>query len=142
MIIVSACLLGINCRWDGQNSLEKKLLKYLPDLIPVCPEQLGGLPTPRAQAQIAGGDGFDVLGGKALVQNAFNDVTKEFLIGAQSVLRIAEIYKIRKAILKEGSPSCGAKRIHCNNSIIHGMGVSAAFLLQNGLIVVSAEDLE
>ena len=142
MIIVSACLLGINCRWNGQNSLEKKLFKYLPDLIPVCPEQLGGLTTPREPAQIQGGNGFDVLGGKALVKNTFQDVTKEFLTGAQSVLRIAEIYKIRKAILKEGSPSCGINRIHNNNSIIHGMGVTAAILLQNGLIVVSAEDLE
>jgi len=142
MIIVSACLLGINCRWDGQNSLEKKLFKYLPDLIPVCPEQLGGLPTPRAQAQIAGGNGFDVLDGKTIVKNTLKDVTKEFLTGAQSVLRIAEIYKIRKAILKEGSPSCGVHRIHYNKSIINGMGVTAAILLQKGLIVVSTEDLK
>lgn len=142
MIIVSACLLGINCRWDGQSSLEERLLAYLPDLLPVCPEQLGGLTTPRDPAQIYGGNGFDVLAGKALVKNANKDVTKEFLTGAQSVLGIAKLYNIKKAILKEGSPSCGVHQIHCNKSIIPGIGVTAAILRQEGLIVISAEDLD
>jgi uncharacterized protein YbbK (DUF523 family) len=143
MIIVSACLLGVNCRWNGQNSLEKKLWAYLPDLLPVCPEQLGGLSTPRDPVQIIGGNGFDVLAGKAGVKNAFKkDVTKEFITGAQSVLRIAGLYNVKKAILKEGSPSCGVHQIYRDKSIIAGMGVTAAILRQEGLIVISEEDLE
>ena len=142
MIIVSACLLGINCRWNGQSSLEKKLLAYLPDLLPICPEQLGGLATPRNPAQITGGNGFDVLAGKAGVKAAFEDVTKEFINGAQIVLRIAGLYNIKKAILKEGSPSCGVHQIYRDKSIIAGMGVTAAILRQEGLIVMSAEDLD
>jgi uncharacterized protein YbbK (DUF523 family) len=142
MIIVSACLLGINCRWNGQSSLEKKLFAYLPDLLPVCPEQLGGLATPRDPAQITGGNGFDVLAGKAGVKAAFEDVTKEFINGAQIVLRIAGLYNIKKAILKEGSPSCGVHQIYRDKSIIAGMGVTAAILRQEGLIVMSVEDLD
>src|SRR5512137_1250301 len=105
MIIVSACLLGVNCRYDRGNCAERydfTALTLKGILIPVCPEQLGGLPTPRLPCHIIGGDGDAVIAGKAHVINRSGaDVTAAFVRGAQEVLHIARILGIRKAILKE-----------------------------------------
>lgn len=100
MKIVSACLLGIKCRYDGKSNLNKKVLKLAKKevLIPVCPEQLGGLPTPRV--------GSRILGTKVLNRQK-KDVTKNFVQGAKEVLRIAKAFDIKEAVLKKGSPSCG-----------------------------------
>ena len=84
-IMISACLLGVNCRYDGDNSACYDLLNFLDHVIfiPFCPEQLGGLPTPRPPANIKGGNGYDVLSGKAtLINAAGEDVTKAFRQGA------------------------------------------------------------
>ncbi len=111
MIIVSACLCGINCKYDGGNNLDARVLKLLKEgkAIPVCPEQLGGLETPRDPHEIVNGNGLDVLGGKARVhwirQN--NDVTSKFIKGAYETLKIAEAVGANIAILKARSPSCG-----------------------------------
>jgi uncharacterized protein YbbK (DUF523 family) len=143
MIIASACLLGLKCRWDGQSSPEEKLLLYLPNIIPVCPEQMGGLTTPREAAQIIDGNGVDVLIGKAKVINARNkDVTREFIRGAWEVLKIVRLYKISSIILKERSPSCGVHHIYHGKTLVAGMGVTCALLSREGYEVLSAEELD
>ena len=101
MIIISACLLGIKCRYDGKRL--KRRLKLVGQKIPVCPEQLGGLPTPRAKVIIN-------KKGKAVSEKG-EDLTKNFLIGAREVLKIARLFGITRAYLKSNSPSCGANGI-------------------------------
>jgi len=135
-VIVSACLLGINCRYDGANSVDESLIEQLKDshVVPVCPEQLGGLPTPRAAAEICGGDGFDVLSGLARVVNIEEeDVSEQFIKGAKEVLEIAGLAGAKKAYLKEKSPSCGVSLIKCGNLEKNGSGVLAAFLSKEGI---------
>ncbi len=123
--LISACLLGIECRYDGK-SKPTPLLQQLYDkyqLIPICPEQLGGLPTPRPPAEIIGGDGLDVLLGRAVVKNNRGiDVTKEFLKGAFMSLKLANIFHPKKCLLKAKSPSCG---------IYKKLGVTAALFIKS-----------
>ncbi len=108
--LVSACLLGIMCRYDGRKLRKPRL--FDPDFIPVCPEQLGGLPTPRFRSMIQGGTGEDVLKGKARVlDEERQDVTEYFLRGAAEVRRIVKMYRIKKAYLKKWSPSCGEEGV-------------------------------
>ena len=137
-VIVSACLLGINCRYDGGNSLDESLIKQLKDshVVPVCPEQLGGLPTPRAAAEMSGGDGFDVLSGLAKVVNIEDeDVAAQFIKGANEVLKMARLVGAKKAYLKEKSPSCGVNLIKCEGLEKSGSGVLAALFLIEGIDV-------
>lgn len=152
MKLCSACLLGIKCRYDGKSNRNKKIIELSKKevLIPVCPEQLGGLPTPRIGSGILGGDGNDVFLRKAKVLNRKKrDVTKNFVQGAKEVLRIAKRYNIKEAILKQGSPSCGhdlsfqwkkvgSRWINCKRK---GNGVTTALLKKNGIKVISEEDL-
>jgi len=145
MILVSACLLGVNCRYDGGNCAERYDLTALSRkelLIPVCPEQLGGMPTPRIPCHIVEGDGDAVIAGKAhVIDQSGMDVTEAFLRGAHEVLKIARYLGIQKALLKELSPSCGATGIKRNNHIVPGRGVTAAVLAMNGIIVVSSDQI-
>jgi len=109
--------------------------------IPLCPEQLGGLPTPRPPAQIVGGDGCDVLAGRAWVRTGDGqDVTNAFIKGAREVLKVALLVRAERAILKDKSPSCGPERIYQRDGLVPGMGVTAALLAQNG-IPVESEDV-
>jgi uncharacterized protein YbbK (DUF523 family) len=138
-VLVSACLVGIDCRFDGSRRLQKRILEKLKGsvIIPVCPEQLGGLPTPRRPAEIIGGDGFDVLQGKAKVLDASGcDITRKFLKGAKAVLRISCLNGVRKAYFKEKSPSCGRRRIVLRGKVRSGPGVTAALLMKEGVDVV------
>ena len=142
MIIVSACLLGFNCRYDGGNHPEEALfapaLKKF--LVPVCPEQLGGLSTPRAPSEIQGGDGLDVIEGKARVVSASGrDVTDCFLRGAQEIARFMKLMEISIAIMKEKSPSCGVFHIKSGGAILRGAGVTSALLTKNGIRVISSD---
>ena len=144
MKIVSACLVGINCRFDGKSKLDSHLLNVFKggELLPVCPEQLGGLPTPRVPAKIVDGDGYDVLDGKTKVINEKNeDVTKNFVRGATEVLRIAKLLNIEEAILESKSPSCGSKKTYDEASriSIKRDGVLTALLKRNGIYVISYE---
>jgi uncharacterized protein YbbK (DUF523 family) len=135
-VIVSACLLGIRSRYDGTDSYNEEAAASLKGsiVIPVCPEQLCGLPTPRPEAMITTGDGTTVLQGKALVKDsAGEDVTKRFMKGAEEVLRIARLTGARRAVLKEKSPSCGVKSISRENKTVSGMGVTAALLRSVGI---------
>lgn len=147
MILVSACLLGFNTKYDGTSNANPLLKKYSSwgKFIPICPEQLGGLPTPRVPAEIVGGSGEDVIFGPARVKNAHGeDWTSEFIQGAQEALKAARLFSVKAAILKERSPSCG---VHCiydgtfNRRLISGPGVTAALLYHHQLPLYSEEDL-
>lgn len=143
-IIVSACLTGIRCRYDGGHRLDEKVLSLSmeDELVPLCPEQMGGLSTPRQPSEIIGGDGDDVLDGRAkVVDTEFRDVTGQFLKGADEFLRIAKRSKIKKAIMKEKSPSCGVHTIYRNGILVSGKGVLTALLLRDGIVVMSNEEI-
>jgi len=150
MKLVSACLLGINCKWNGKSRFNKKIiaLSKKEALIPVCPEQLGGLTTPRKPAGIYGGFGEDVLDGRAGVKAARDgeDFTKYFVRGAEETLRIAKLFGVKEVILKQGSPSCGCGRTwqldkKLRNHHVEGNGVTAALLKRHGIYVKTQEDL-
>jgi len=143
MILVSACLLGINCKYNGENNLNENILNLGNQIVPVCPEQLGGLSTPRCPCEIVGGDGHDVLCGKARVLTDKGvDVTEAFISGAKMTQQIAEITKSKTAVLKANSPSCGSNSIY-DGTFSHkkcpGDGVTAALLKQNGIKVITEE---
>ncbi len=146
MILVSACLLGLDCRYDGGNTAHKGLLDFLKDkeFVMVCPEQLGGLQTPRNPCEILGEDGEAVLeGGARVIDNKCIDVTTQFVKGAEETLKIAKIYNASMAILKERSPSCGSTKIYdgkFHGKLKVGKGVTATLLEQNGVEVFSEEN--
>ena len=142
-ILISACLLGVNCRYDGGNSRDENAisLHQSDELIPVCPEETGGLPTPRPAVEIVGGDGNDVLDGKARVLTADGvDKTEEFLKGAQFALELAQSQSATSVILKSKSPSCGCGEIYdgsFSRTLISGDGVTTALLKRHGIEVIS-----
>ncbi len=141
MKIVSACLVGVNCRFDGKNKSSEELIEGFKrgELIPVCPEQLGGLPTPRAPSKIVDGDGYAVLDGKTrVITQRSEDVTENFVRGAREVLKIAEILNVKEAIVERRSPSCGCERLYYETSgeLIRGDGVLTALLKRNGIRVI------
>lgn len=143
MIIVSACLAGVRCRYDGRACPDEEVLALVAGgrALPVCPEQLGGLPTPRRPAEISGGDGAGVLSGEArVVANDGRDVTGMFVLGAEETLRLARLVSARRAIFKSRSPSCGTGAIYdgtFSGRIRPGDGVSAAILKKAGIAVES-----
>lgn len=145
---MSACLLGVNCKYNGMNNLNSDVIKLLSEerLIPVCPEQLGGCPTPRPPVEIICGDGRDVLDGKGrVISKNGEDVTQNFIRGANEVLKLAKTLGIKKAILKERSPSCGICSIFdgtFSGKTRSGSGVTAQLLKSNGITVISEEDLK
>jgi len=140
MVIVSACLLGVECRYDGRSKPNSDLIARLAGegIVPVCPEQWGGLPTPRSPAQIVGGSGEDVLDGKAKVINRDGvDVTANYVRGAEQVLKLAQKLGITEAYLKSKSPACGFGHIRKGEELVEGNGVCAALLARNGIAVTS-----
>ena len=148
MIIVSACLCGINCRYDGDNNLNERVLKLLKEgkALPVCPEQLGGLATPREPCEILNENGLDVIDGKiTIVGLNNNDITSKFLKGAYETLKIAQNIGATCAILKARSPSCGVSKIYdgtFSSTLRQGNGVTTQLLLSNGIKVFTEEDLD
>ena len=144
MILISACLIGLNCRYDGKSSNEEFLIEKVRngDALPVCPEQLGGLPTPRVPAEIVGGTGEDVLSGTAKVCTSDGrDVTSAFLRGARETIYLAKLVNAQYFIFKQKSPSCGCGQIHdgtFTGTLKCGNGVTTALLLREGLIHLSA----
>lgn len=147
MILVSACLLGINCKYSGDSNNSEKLIEYLKDkeFIIVCPEQLGGLSTPRDPSEIVGEGGESVLVGDGKVlSNNDKDVSDSFVRGAEETLKIAKLYNCRQAILKEGSPSCGSNLIYDGSFSgvkVNGQGVTTSLLRQHGISVISEKDI-
>ena len=141
MFLVSACLAGLNTRYNGTACRNKHVLELVAHgkAFPVCPEQLGGLPTPREPIELVGGGGESLLKGKAkaIGIKSGKNYTRNFLKGAREVLKIAKMLKIKNAILNDGSPSCGCSYIKVGNKRIKGKGVTAAALLKTGVNVVS-----
>ena len=137
MRLCSACLLGVKCRYDGQAATDEKVLALgrKEALVPVCPEQLGGLPTPRRPQEIRG---------KKVITDLEDDVTNQFNKGAEEALHIAQLYGITEAVFKQNSPSCGCGKIHdgtFSDRIIKGDGITTALLKKNGINVITEEDL-
>lgn len=146
MIIISACLAGESCRYTGDGFDFPALRKLVENgkALAVCPEVLGGLPTPREPNEILGGGGYDVLEGRARVfTSTGSDKTEEFICGARSVLQTALDKGVKAAILKERSPSCGSSMIYdgsFSGKKIPGCGCTAALLIKNGIRVFSEEN--
>ncbi len=146
MIVASACLLGVGCRYDGGSCPDQRLLHLFSQakVIPVCPEQMGGLSTPRVPCEVRGGDGNGVLDGKAtVVDRDGRDRSVEFLKGAEEAARICRLCKADIVVLKEGSPSCGVMRIadgSFSGGSRSGAGVTAARLVKEGFRVVSEHE--
>jgi len=147
VLIISACLAGEICRYSGDgfdNYPELRRLVESGRALPVCPEVLGGAPVPRDPCEIKGGDGFDVLDGRARVYtNHGEDKTDVFLAGAGSVLAAARRCGAKAAVLKERSPSCGSGLIYdgsFSGKKVPGCGCTAAMLIRAGLEVCSEEN--
>jgi len=148
MKLISACLLGVKCTWNGDDKYKNQRaieLSKVETLIPVCPEQLGGLSTPRAPQEIQGGVGEDVLNGKCKVMNKDGrDVTRQFIRGAEETLKITKQLKAGEFIAKSGSPSCGCSQIYdgsFSGRLIDGDGVTTALLKRSGVKIIPEEDL-
>jgi len=146
-LLVSACLLGRPTKYNGGDNFCPWVgaLQERAVLVPVCPEQLGGLPTPRPPAEITGGDGYDVLAGRAqVVTVAGVVVTDAYLRGAVEAGRLAAAMGATAALLKARSPSCGNRQIYdgsFSGQLRNGPGVTAAQLLAGGLPVFHEEEL-
>jgi uncharacterized protein YbbK (DUF523 family) len=149
-ILVSACLLGSPVRYDGESKpLQHALLDELAAagrVVSFCPEVEGGLPVPRAAAEIRRGDGAEVIAGRARVETANGaDVTGYFLSGAKQALDLCREHDITLAVLTESSPSCGSGRIYdgsFSRTAIPGAGVTAALLRQHGIRVFSQHQID
>lgn len=140
-ILISACLLGVSCRYDGRSvplaDTVISELKHRYHLIPVCPEIMGGLPTPRAPAEI-------LRGQERVVRKDGVDVTEAYRRGAEETLRLALLFDCKLAVLKERSPSCGKDRIHdgsFSGAMTDGDGITAALLRQNGIEVIGESEI-
>lgn len=141
MMLISACLVGINCKYNGGNNYNKKALELVKKgiAIPICPEQLGGLTTPRNPSEIKTIDNE-----VRVIDNKNNDVTKEFKRGANEVLKLAKILNVDKVILKSKSPSCGIGKIYdgtFSNKLIDGNGILVKLLMDNNIEVIDIEDI-
>jgi uncharacterized protein YbbK (DUF523 family) len=145
-ILVSGCLLGLPCRYDGTSKLNRKVIAWLQEqeltAISICPEQLAGLPTPRPATRFTCGDGHAVLDNRGQVCNDQQQPVNElFIKGAMETLKVAHGHNCHQALLKERSPSCGVHQIYLEQDIVSGRGITAALLERNGLQLLSEEDL-
>ncbi|MBD1549988.1 DUF523 domain-containing protein [Pseudomonas typographi] len=148
-VLVSRCLLGHKVRYDGGASGPHGLLAQWQAegrVVPVCPEVAGGLPTPRAPAEIPGGQGSEVLAGQArVIARDGADVTVPFVAGARLALELVRRYAIRIAVLKASSPSCGNEHTYdgtFSGTRVAGEGVAAALLRREGVLVFNEHQLE
>lgn len=137
-LLVSACLMGENCKYNGGNNKKEAVCSFAEkaEVRCICPEVLGGLPTPRVPAEIRG---------EQVVNRAGEDVTRQFLLGAERSLAIAEAFAPDLVILQPRSPSCGVHSRYDGSftgTLVPGPGMTAALLLKNGFPVIDSEDLE
>lgn len=126
-------MLGVNCKYNGGNNLNQRVLEYTKDyeVISICPEEFGGLPTPRIPCEIQ-------PNGKVL-NKVGADKTKNFTLGKEKTLELLKQHNCNKVILKDGSPSCGYKTIYdgsFNNTKINGQGVTTKYLIENGIDII------
>ncbi|TCJ00982.1 DUF523 domain-containing protein [Cytobacillus praedii] len=145
MILVSSCLAGLEVRYNGTHCLDNRISKLVEEnkAVTICPELLGGFSTPREPAEIVGGDGEDVLDGKAkVVEKSGKDVTELYIKGAYATLEKAKRINATIVVLKENSPSCGSSMIYngeFKGKKIAGNGVTSALFKRNGLQVISED---
>ena len=137
-VIVSACLAGDNCKYNGGNNINQKMMGFLKshEMLKVCPEVLGGLPTPRPSAEIVDGKVINTEG---------KNITKEFTLGAQKAFEIVQKEKPDLIILQSRSPSCGIKQIYdgtFSGNKIPGHGLFAELCIKAGYKVLDIEDLD
>ncbi len=137
-ILVSACLLGVACRYDGKSKPNEKAIKLKEkfNLIPVCPESLGGLPSPRKPSEISG---------DRVISQDGNDVTVQYNKGASETLRIAKLFDCKIAVMKEKSPSCGNGTVHngkFDGGLTDGDGITVRLLKQNGIKVFGESEID
>ena len=145
-ILVSACLLGLPTRYDGRAKRSQQVVDYLERQkllpVPVCPEQLAGMTTPRDRTFFERGDGSAVLAGSGrVVSENGRDMNRVFCRGASLTLPIARLTGCRPPLLKERSPSCGVHQVYLGDETIRGVGVTAALLVGEGIEVLSEEDI-
>ncbi|MCF6266637.1 MAG: DUF523 domain-containing protein [Desulfuromusa sp.] len=145
-ILVSSCLLGLKTRYNGTDNYCQTVIDYIKKNqltpIPVCPEQLAGLSTPRPKCWFDHGDGATALAGNGkLINENGQEVTKKFIHGAQECLKIAQLTHCSQAILQQRSPSCGSQSIYLNEELVKGVGVTTALLNKNGLKIFSDDNL-
>ncbi|MBR1413077.1 MAG: DUF523 domain-containing protein [Bacilli bacterium] len=136
MILVSACLVGLNTKYNGGNNFDDKIFELVKKgvAIPICPEQLGGLSTPRLPSEI--------INNKVYNKNN-KDLTSNFVKGAEEVLKLAKELNIKIAILKSKSPSCGKGIIYdgtFSSNLTNGNGITTQLLIDNGIEVISSDD--
>lgn len=147
MILVSACLAGEKCRYNGEHCLHPVIgeLGKKGKILAVCPEVMGGLPTPRLACEIVGADAQLVLESKAKVQNMCgDDITQAILSGANKALNLAKENKIKLAVLKDKSVCCAVKTIYdgsFQSRLVNGKGILTLLLERNGIKVINSEDL-
>jgi uncharacterized protein YbbK (DUF523 family) len=145
-ILVSACLLGLPTRYDGKAKRSHAVIDYLQREnllpIPVCPEQLAGMSTPRDKTFFRTGDGYAVLAEQGeVISTSGQSMNEVFCLGAKLTLQIARLSHCNRALFKERSPSCGVHQIYRGNECVQGVGVATALLSNAGISVLSEEDL-
>lgn len=137
-ILISSCLLGKNCKYNGTNNLQQGInnLQKRFNFIEICPEVMGGLSIPRYPSEIKN---------HQVINSNKENVTKEFILGANESLKLAKIYQCKYAILKSNSPSCGFGLIYdgnFNKTLIKGNGITAELLYQNGIVVLNENNFK
>lgn len=146
MLFVSACLAGINCNYKGESKPDERIISLIKQgkAIPICPEQLGGLTTPRSGARIITGHGEDVLDGKSImITDDGGNVAEQYITGAKETLRLVQLFNAQTVILKQGSPSCGKGKTQAGKNkreLFLGDGVTVALLKRNKIQVFTEED--
>ncbi|AKF80988.1 hypothetical protein MFUL124B02_16955 [Myxococcus fulvus 124B02] len=145
VVMVSACLLGEACRYDGRSQRSERVLAALEGkaVVPICPEVASGLPIPRPPVDLRGGTGVDVWAGqaRAVEREARTDRTEDFQRGARLALDAARRFDVTVALLKEKSPSCGSQRVYESGVLRSGEGITTALLRAEDITVVSDEEL-
>ena len=136
MILVSGCLVGINCKYSGGNNYDERIFNLVKEgkAIPVCPEQLGGLPTPRFASEI---------NDEKVINKNNEDVTVQYKRGAEETLNFAKKLGIKQVILQPRSPSCGKGKIYSgkfDGTLINGNGITAELLMKNGIEVLMPDE--
>lgn len=137
LVLVSACLLGRNCKYSGGNNRSEAVLAYLQDkeALPVCPEQLGGLPTPRPRVELRNGRAVNEFG---------EDVDAQFRLGVQRALALLEGAAVDEAVLQSRSPTCGARQVYdgtFSGTLLPGQGLLARALMEKGIPVIDAAEI-
>jgi len=144
-VLVSACLVGFHCRFDGRDRTSTGVLRALAGTqwIPVCPEVNAGMKTPRLPLSFFGGSGSDVLTGEArIIREDGKDMTRPLVESSRILLDFVEKWGVKTAILKDKSPSCGVRQVYFGEKLGRGVGVFTALLKDYGVRVLHEDEVE